>query len=142
MWRDSRRFVAEAILLPVEVLPELELDAVDDPRELLAVVVTRRPQLAHRAELRDVGEAVLGGLRHRHLVSEKAPVAVSRMDPEALRRLLRVEPRRLARRQPAEEEARGEADRARLRRHEVREVAERPQVAPPAGLGEPRAEVR
>ena len=64
------------------------------------------------------------------------------MDPEPLGRLFRVEPWRLARRQAAQEEPRAEADRARRRRDEVRQVAERTQVAAPARLGEQRAEVR
>src|SRR5262249_40765887 len=80
---------------PVEVLPELELDAIDDPRKLLAVVVAGAPQLLHGAELCDVREAVFGRLRHRHLLRQEAPIACAGMDPEALGGLLRVQARRL-----------------------------------------------
>src|SRR5262245_46520856 len=104
---------------PVEILPELELDAIDDTGELFAVVVAGRPQLVHGAELRDVREPVFRRLRHRHLLRQEAPVTGAGMDPKPFRRLLRVQTRRLARWQPADEEACGEANGTRLRRDEV-----------------------
>ena len=54
------------------------------------------------------------------------------MDPEPLRRLLREEPGRLPGGHRAEEEARGEADGARAGCDEVRQIAERTQIAEPA----------
>src|SRR5437764_3067161 len=84
--------------LPVEVLPELKLDAIDDAGELLAVVLADDPELVNGAKLGDVREAVFGRFRHRHFPGEEPPIAFTRMDPEALGRLLGVEPRRLSRR--------------------------------------------
>src|SRR5262249_59035970 len=64
------------------------------------------------------------------------------MDPEPFRRFFGVQPRRLPRWQPTQEEPRAEANGARLRGHEVREIAQRAKVTAPAALGEQRAKVR
>src|SRR5256884_3424705 len=76
-------------------------------------------------------QTVLRRLGHLHLVREEAVVAVARVDPEAFRRFLGEEPRRLIAGRAAEEEARAEANRARARRDEVRQVAEARKVAVP-----------
>src|SRR5574341_704370 len=131
----------ETVRFPVEALPE-RVDAVDDPVELVAAVGVGGPEVIERTELGGVAERVLGRLGHRHLPSEKAPVALAGEDPEPLGRLLGEEPGLLVGGRPAEEEARGEADRARARGDEVREVAEPAQVAPPALARDQRAERR
>src|SRR5262249_62053682 len=64
------------------------------------------------------------------------------MDPEPFRRFFGVQPRRLPRWRPTQEEPRCEANGARLRGHEVREIAQRAKVTAPAALGEQRAKVR
>src|SRR5919106_2546299 len=129
------RLRRKSIRLPVEVLPEA-VDAVDDAVELVQTVGVRGPQLRQRAELGQVAEAVLGRLGHRHLTGDEAAVALAGMDPEGLRRLLREEGGRLIGGDAAEEEARGEADRARGRCDEVRQVAQLAQVALPPLAGE------
>src|SRR5213078_1291019 len=121
----------KTIGLPVETPPE-GVDAVDDPVELVPAVGVGGPEVLDRLELGEPGQTVLRRLGHLHLVREEAPVAVARMDPEPFRRLLGEEPRRLIDRCAAEEEARGEADRARAGRDEVRQVPEAAEVHPPA----------
>src|SRR3989454_9107004 len=123
----SRR---EAVLLPVEALPE-DIDAVDDPVELVAAVGVGFPEVLDRPELGEPRETVLRRLGHRHLVREEAPVAEARVDPEPFRRLLGEEPRLLITGRAAEEEARAEANRARAGRDEVRQVPEAAEVAVP-----------
>src|SRR2546428_737268 len=128
--RFSIMLAGPAVGLPVEVLPE-DVDAVDDAAELEGAV-GRVPQLVERAELREVAETVLCRLGHGHLVGHEAAVALAGMDPEPLRRLLREEPGRLPGGHRAEEEPRGEADGARAGCDEVRQIAERTQIAEPA----------
>src|SRR5207244_4981919 len=115
-----------ATLLPVEARPE-DVDAVDDPAELVPAVRVRAPQLLQRAELGEVPEAVLRRLGHRHLVGDESPVTFSGRDPEALGGLFGVEARRLARRHRAQEEPRAEPDRARPRRDEGGQITRRPE---------------
>ena len=62
------------------------------------------------------------------------------LHPEALRGFLGDESGFLAGRDGAEEEARREADRARRRRHEVRQIGERREVREPALGGQDRGE--
>jgi hypothetical protein len=113
--RRGPTFEGEAVLLPVEVLPEA-VDAVDDAVELVAAVGVGGPQLVERAKLREIAEPVLGRLGHRHLPGHEAAVALTRVDPECLRCLFGEEDGRLVGRHRAqEEEAGGEADRATLR---------------------------
>src|SRR3989441_7460561 len=95
----SRR---EAVLLPVEALPE-NIDAVDDPVELVAAVGVGFPEVLDRPELGEPRQTVLRRLGHRHLVREEAPVAEARVDPEPFRRLLGEEPRLLITGRAAEE---------------------------------------
>src|SRR5437899_5563225 len=126
----SSRSVRETVLLPVEALPG-GVEAVDDPVELGPAVGVGRPELLDRVELGDPGQTVLGGLGHLHLTRQEAPVAVARVDPESFRRLLGEEPRLLVRGHAAEKEARGEADRARAGREEMRQLTEAAEVAGP-----------
>src|SRR2546428_35388 len=94
-------------------------------------LVEDHAQVSERAELGKIRKPVLGRFGHLHLTRQEAPVAFAREDPESLRRLLREEPRLLAGWDRAEEESRREADRARDRCDEVREVSQGPQVAIP-----------
>ena len=83
-----------------------------------------RPQ---RVEAGEPGEVAERPLRRAPPWASRPPRsgdALRGIDPEALGRLLVTEQRALAGRHRGEEEARGEADRARRRRDEVREVAE------------------
>src|SRR5207302_6951200 len=89
------------------------------------------PEVLERPELGEPRQTVLRRLGHLHLVCEEAPVAVARVDPEAFRRLLGEEPRRLIAGRAAEEEARAEANWARAGRDEVRQVSEARKVAVP-----------
>src|SRR5687768_3111460 len=138
--RPSPSWLGSLALLPVEALPEL--DAVDDARELLAVVVATVPEVGDRPELSDEGESEFGRLGHGQLAGEKPLVAGAGMDPEALGGFLGEETRLLAGGQPAQKEAGGEADGTRAWSDEVREVAEWPQVAAPAFTRENRGERR
>src|SRR5262245_46570927 len=98
-----------AIGLPVEAGPE-RVDAVNDAVKLLPAIAAGRVQFIKRRELRQVAQAVLGGLGHGHLAVQEAAITLPGMDPESLGRLLGIEARNLPRRQGAEEEARGEAN--------------------------------
>src|SRR6266849_1152006 len=128
---SSWRLARKAIRLPVEAVPE-HVDSIGDPLELVAPVSVGGQQIVERGELGQVAKAVLGRLGHFHLTRHEAPVALAREDPEPLRRLLGEEPRLLAGRHRAEKKTRGEPDRTRGRRDEVREVAEGAKVAVPA----------
>ena len=110
--------------------------AVLDPVELVAAVRMRLPEGVEAREAGEVAQAGLRGLGHRHLARLVALHALRGLDPEPLGRLLGEEPRRLPRRHRGQEEARGEADGARGRRDEVREIAERRHVEIPVHRGE------
>src|SRR2546426_109353 len=130
-----RALTRESVSLPVEAVPQ-HVDAICDPLELVAAVAVGGHEIVERGELGQIGEPVLGGLRHLHFPRQEAPVALGWKDPESLRRFLREEPRLLACRYRADEEASGEADGARGRRDEVREVSKRAQGTIPALAGD------
>src|SRR5947209_5651938 len=88
------------------------------------------------------GEPVFARLGHLHVAREEATIALAREDPEPLGRLLGEQPWLLARRHRAQKEARGEADRTRGWRDEVREVAKRAEIAVPALAGDQLGERR
>src|SRR5882762_5905928 len=131
----------KSVLLPVETVPE-HVDAIGDPLELVTAVAVSGPQVIQRGELRQIGEPVLRGFGHLHFPRQEAAIALGRVNPKSLRRLFREEPRLLACRQRAHEEARGEADGTRLRCDEVRQVSQRAQVAVPALAGDQLRERR
>src|SRR5712691_10356048 len=113
------------------------LDAVEDSVELVPAVGVGGPYGIEAVELGEVAEAAVGGLGHGPLPAPVTPETLGRLDPEALRRLLAEESRALAGGNGSEKEACGEADGARGRRDEVREVAKGPEVEVPAlGLEE------
>src|SRR5215470_4167545 len=116
------------------------LHAIEDAVELVAAIFVRGPDGIERVELGEIAEAAVGGLGHGPLPGPVAPESLSGLDPEALRRLVVEVAGALAGRHGGEEEARGEADRARGRRDEVREVAEGLEVEIPLALGEERGE--
>src|SRR5262249_11914917 len=122
-----------AILLPVEALPE-DVDPIDDAAELVPPIAVRTPQIGQRLELREIAEAVLGGLGHGHLIGDAAPIALRWRDSESSGSLLSVEMRRLTRRHRTEEEPGAEPDGTRARRDEVREIPERPEITEPSLL--------
>src|ERR687892_1809896 len=97
------RLRRKSIRLPVEILPEA-VDAVDDAVELVQAVGMGGPQLVERPELGQVAEAVLGGPGHLHLAGDEASIALPRVDPERLGRLLGEKRRGLVGGRPAQEE--------------------------------------
>src|SRR5207244_12487639 len=116
------REISEPIRLPVEVGPG-DVHAVADAVELVVAVGVGGPELVERGELRQVAEAVLGGLGHRHLAGHEPSVALAWVDPERFRALLGEERRGLIVGDAAEEEARREADGTRRRGDEVGGIA-------------------
>src|SRR5262249_11492950 len=91
--------------LPVEVLPELEIDPVDDPGQLFGAATPVGVQhVRERLELGQVRAAVLGRFRHRHLPCAEAAIRLAGMDPEPFGRLLGEEFRRLSVGDDAQEE--------------------------------------
>src|SRR5207247_1435543 len=107
-------------------------DAIEDAVERVPAVGVGGPYGIEAVELGEVAEAAVGRLGHGPLPAPVTPEALGRVDPEALRRLLAEEARALAGGNGSEKKARGEADGARGRRDEVREVAKGSEVEVPA----------
>src|SRR5512144_1902587 len=118
------------------------LDPVGDAVELVAPVGVRVPHRGQVVEAGQVAEPAVRRLGHLHLAGEEAAVTLGGIDPEALGGLAAQEARLLARGHRGQEEARSEADGARRRRDEVREIAEGREVQVPALLLEQRVKRR
>src|SRR2546425_4729115 len=131
----------EPVRLPVKARPH-DFHPVGDALELVAAVGVSGDQLVERSGLGQIAEAILARLGHFHVAREVAAIPLTRKDPEPFGRLLGEEPRLLAGRHRAQEEARREADRARGRRDEVREIAKRAEIAGPALAGDQLGEWR
>src|SRR6266436_34237 len=111
-----------------------------DTVKLVPAVLVGPPDLGERLELGEIAQPAIGRLGHGPLPAPVTAKALGRRDPEALRGLLVEEARALAHGNRSEKEARAEANGARGRRDEVREVAEGAEIEVPALGGEERSE--